>query len=124
MATQSAQSPDQLRTKKCLPCEGGIEPYTLEQAREQLKQLTGWRLTHDGQRIRKEWKVKNFMAGMRFFNDAARLAEEDGHHPDLHIEGYRNVAVELWTHAIGGLSENDFILAAKIDALPIELAKS
>jgi 4a-hydroxytetrahydrobiopterin dehydratase len=124
MATQSAQSPDQLRTKKCLPCEGGVDPYTPDQAGEQLKQLTGRKLTHDGQRIRKEWKVKNFMAGMRFFNECARVAEEDNHHPDLHIEGYRNVAVELWTHAIGGLSENDFILAAKIDALPIELAKS
>jgi 4a-hydroxytetrahydrobiopterin dehydratase len=124
MATQSAQSPEQLRTKKCLPCEGGVDPYTLDQAREQLKQLHGWRLTHEGQRIRKDWKVKNFMAGMRFFNECARVAEEDNHHPDLHIEGYRNVSVELWTHAIGGLSENDFILAAKIDALPIELAKS
>ncbi len=123
MSTQSTQSPDQLREKKCLPCEGEVDPYTPEQARDQLKQLTGWRQTHNGQRIRKDWKVKNFMAGMRFFNEAARVAEEDNHHPDLHIEGYRNVSVELWTHAIGGLSENDFILAAKIDALPIELEK-
>jgi 4a-hydroxytetrahydrobiopterin dehydratase len=120
----SAQSPTQLRQKKCLPCEGGVDPYTPEQAREQLAALNGWRLTHDGQRMRKDWKVKNFMAGMRFFNECARVAEEDNHHPDLHIEGYRNVSVELWTHAIGGLSENDFILAAKIDALPIELAKA
>ena len=120
----SAQSPTQLRQKKCLPCEGGVDPYTPEQAKEQLAALNGWRLTHDGQRMRKDWKVKNFMAGMRFFNEAARVAEEDNHHPDLHIEGYRNVWIELWTHAIGGLSENDFILAAKIDALPIELAKS
>jgi 4a-hydroxytetrahydrobiopterin dehydratase len=124
MATQTAQSPEQLRKKKCLPCEGGVDPYTAEQAREQLKQLNGWRLTRDGQRIRKDWKVKNFMAAMRFFNECARIAEEDGHHPDLHIEGYRNASVELWTHAIGGLSENDFILAAKIDSLPIELSKA
>ena len=55
-----------------------------------------------------------------FFNKVAEVAEEDGHHPDLHIAGYRNVSVELWTHAIGGLSENDFILAAKIDQVPIE----
>lgn len=116
----TTQSPDQLRQKKCLPCEGGVEPYTPDQAREQLHRLEGWRLTPDGQRIRKEWKVKNFMAGMAFFNKCAEVAEADGHHPDLHIEGYRNVAVELWTHAIGGLSENDFILAAKIDALPID----
>lgn len=117
----AAQSPAELRQKKCLPCEGGVDPYTPEQAREQLKQLNGWRLTHDGQRIRKDWIVKNFMAGMAFFNKCAEIAEADGHHPDLHIEGYRNVSVELWTHAIGGLSENDFILAAKIDELPVQL---
>jgi len=92
----------------------------LEVAREQLKQLDHWQLTHDGQRIRKEWTVKNFMAGMTFFQRVAELAEVDGHHPDLHLEGYRNVAIELCTHAIGGLSENDFILAAKIDQAPID----
>jgi 4a-hydroxytetrahydrobiopterin dehydratase len=119
----AAQTAEQLVQKKCLPCEGGVEPFTPAQAKEQLGQLQGWYLTHDGQRIRKDWRVKNFMAGMAFFNKCAEVAEADGHHPDLHIEGYRNASVELWTHAIGGLSENDFILAAKIDALPIELAK-
>ena len=64
------------------------------------------------------------MAGMNFFNQVANVAESDGHHPDLHIEGYRNASIELWTHAIGGLSENDFILAAKIDQLEIELQSS
>lgn len=116
-----SQTPDELIQKKCLPCEGGVEPCSLGEARDQLGQLVGWRLTHGGQRIRKEWRVKDFMAGMAFFDQCARLAEGEGHHPDLHIEGYRNVAVELWTHAIGGLSENDFIVAAKIDHLPIEL---
>ena len=119
-----AQSANDLVAKKCRPCEGGVEPYTADEAKAQLQKLPGWRLTHDGQRIRKDWAVKNFMAGMRFFNQCAELAEKDGHHPDLHLEGYRDVAVELWTHAIGGLSENDFILAAKIDQLPIELKKS
>jgi 4a-hydroxytetrahydrobiopterin dehydratase len=57
---------------------------------------------------------------MRFFEEVAALAEQEGHHPDLHLEGYRNVSIELWTHAIGGLSENDFILAAKIDQIKIE----
>jgi 4a-hydroxytetrahydrobiopterin dehydratase len=117
-----AQSADELVLKKCLPCEGGVDPYSLEMSREQLGKLPGWYLTHDGQRIRKDWKVKNFMAGMEFFSRCAVIAEEEGHHPDLHIEGYRNVSVELWTHAIGGLSENDFILAAKIDQLPIQLS--
>jgi 4a-hydroxytetrahydrobiopterin dehydratase len=85
-----------------------------------LKQLPGWVLTNDGIRIRREWKVKNFLAGMEFFQRVAELAEKEGHHPDLHLVGYRNVAIELWTHAIGGLSENDFITAAKIDLLPID----
>jgi 4a-hydroxytetrahydrobiopterin dehydratase len=118
MQTQTA---DQLTQKKCVPCEGGVPKYSLEAAQAQLKTLTGWRLTHDGQRIRKEWIVKHFMAGIDFFNAVAKIAEEDAHHPDLHLEGYRNVWIELWTHAIGGLSENDFILAAKIDQVPIKL---
>lgn len=117
----SAPSAEQLASKKCLPCEGGVEACSLDAARDQLKELDGWYLTHEGQRIRKDWKVKNFMAGMAFFGKCAEVAEADGHHPDLHIEGYRNVSVELWTHAIGGLSENDFILAAKIDQQPVEL---
>ena len=115
------QEADQLVAKKCLPCEGGVEPCSVPQANDQLHKLPGWKLTHEGQRIRKDWTVKNFMAGMDFFNKVAEIAEEDGHHPDLHIEGYRNVSIELWTHAIGGLSENDFILAAKIDQIPVEL---
>src|SRR4051794_19755523 len=61
--TMAVQTTSELVHKKCKPCEGGVKPYSPEEAREQLKQLTGWRMTHDGQRIRKEWKVKNFMAG-------------------------------------------------------------
>lgn len=115
------QTVEQLTQKKCRPCEGGVEPYSLEESKAQLTKLAGWRLTDDNKRIRKEWTAKNFMAALDFFNRIASVAEADGHHPDLHLEGYRKVAIELWTHAIGGLSENDFILAAKIDRLPIEL---
>jgi 4a-hydroxytetrahydrobiopterin dehydratase len=118
-----AQTTEQLTQRKCVPCEGGVPKYTLDEARSQLANLAGWRLTHDGQRIRKDWVVKNFMAGIDFFNRVAQLAEEEGHHPDLHLEGYRNAWIELYTHAIGGLSENDFILAAKIDKLPVTLKK-
>jgi 4a-hydroxytetrahydrobiopterin dehydratase len=82
-----------------------------------------WKLTADGQRIRREWRVKNFLTGLDFFDRVGRLAEEEGHHPDLHLAGYRNVTIEISTHAINGLSENDFILAAKIDQLPVELKK-
>src|SRR5882672_3440030 len=101
---------EQLVQKKCVPCEGGVPKYTPEQAQAQLAKLTGWRITKDGQRIRKDWVVKNFLAGMKFFGSVAQVAEAEGHHPDLHLEGYRNVWIEIWTHAIGGLSENDFIL--------------
>jgi 4a-hydroxytetrahydrobiopterin dehydratase len=115
------ESLEQLAAKKCQPCEGGVEPATIAEAKQQLEKLSGWKLTHDGQRIRKDWKAKDFPVAMHFLNRVAQIAEDDGHHPDLHLEGYRNVWIELWTHAIGGLSENDFILAAKIDRVPIEL---
>lgn len=110
-------STEELTQRKCKPCEGGVEPCRIDEAEKQLEMLHGWRLAHEGQRIRKDWTAKHFMAAIDFFNRVAVIAEEDGHHPDLHVEGYRNVSIELWTHAIGGLSENDFILAAKIDAL-------
>jgi 4a-hydroxytetrahydrobiopterin dehydratase len=90
----------------------------LEEAERQLEHIQGWRLTHNGQRIRKDWVMKDFAAAIDFFHRVAELAEAESHHPDLHLENYRNVWIELWTHAIGGLSENDFILAAKIDELP------
>ncbi len=111
---------EDLVRKSCTPCEGGIPPFSPEEAREQVGQLEGWSLVDEGKRIRRKWTANNFMAGIAFFNKVAALAEEEGHHPDLHLEGYRHVTIELWTHAIGGLSENDFILAAKINELPIE----
>jgi len=117
----SSANTQELLSKKCKPCEGGVDPMTPAEASEELKSLDGWKIVENGKRIRREWVVKNFMAAIDFFNRVAELAEEEGHHPDLHVEGYRNVAIELWTHAIGGLSENDFIVAAKIDQLPIEL---
>ena len=116
----TSPSIEQLRTKKCVPCEGGVPPVPRAEAERLLEHLPGWQLTSDGIRIRREWVVKNFMAAMDFFQRVAQLAEAEGHHPDLHLVGYRNIAIELWTHAIGGLSENDFIVAAKIDQLDIE----
>ena len=113
-----SQTTEQLVAKKCEPCEGGVAAYTAEQATEQLRNLDGWKLTDDNQRIRKHWTVKNFVKGLDFLNAVGKVAEAEQHHPDLHLEGYKNVAIEIWTHAIGGLSENDFILAAKIDQLP------
>jgi 4a-hydroxytetrahydrobiopterin dehydratase len=117
----SSQTADQLVAKKCQPCEGGVPKFSSAEAEQQLEHLSGWQLAANGERIRKNWTVKNFVAGIEFFQAVARLAEEEQHHPDLHLEGYRHLWIEIWTHAIGGLSENDFILAAKIDRLPVEL---
>ena len=119
----TAQSSDALTQKKCLPCEGGVPKMTPEEVSEQIKEHPGWEVTHNNERIAKQWTAKNFMAGLEFFKQIAQLAEDEGHHPDLHLVGYRHVTIEIWTHAIGGLSENDFILAAKIDQLPIDLQK-
>jgi len=119
----NTQATEPLTTKKCLPCEGLVDKCTPQEARRQLEGLTGWRLTSDGLRIRKDWKAKGFKSAIDFFNRVADLAESEGHHPDLHLEGYRNLWIEIWTHAVGGLTENDFILAAKIDLLPVEVKK-
>jgi 4a-hydroxytetrahydrobiopterin dehydratase len=117
----STLTAEQLTQKQCVPCEGGVPPMSREEVEAQLRSLPSWHLTPDGQRIRREWRAKHFLAAIDFFQQVAALAESEGHHPDLHLVGYRNVAIELWTHAIGGLSENDFILAAKIDQIPIAL---
>src|SRR5581483_7903017 len=113
----------ELTRKHCTPCEGGVPPLSSEEVSRYLAELKDWKLTADGQRIRREWRVKDFLAGLDFFGRVGRLAEQEDHHPDLHLVGYRNVAIEIWTHAVNGLTENDFILAAKIDELPIELKK-
>ena len=109
-----------LAAKKCVPCEGGVPPLASDEVEALIQNVPGWTVSEDGKRIRREWKAKNFLAGLAFFNKVGALAEEEGHHPDLHLEGYRNVAIEVWTHAVGGLTENDFILAAKINGVPIE----
>ncbi len=113
MADESAT----LVSKKCVPCEGGVPACSTDQVRDLLRQVEGWRITDDGKRIHREWKMKSFMKAMDFLNRVAEIAEAEGHHPDLHLVSYRLVMIEIWTHAVGGLTENDFILAAKIDAV-------
>ncbi len=106
---------DQLQKKKCIPCEGGVPAVPREQAEKQLASLPGWSIRDDGKSIAKKWNRKNFVKSLAFCNRIGEIAEAEQHHPDLHITGYRHVEVVLTTHAIQGLSENDFILAAKIE---------
>lgn len=111
------QTSEQLALKRCVACSGGVERLSDALAREQLNVLSGWSLVDDVRKIRKDWKAKNFVAGMDFLNNVAKLAEQEGHHPDLHLESYRHVWIALGTFAVGGLTENDFILAAKIEQI-------
>lgn len=119
----STTTHSELTARKCKPCEGGISSLSREEVQRYLAQVPAWHLTADGRSIRREWRVKDFARALDFFHDVGEIAEAEDHHPDLHLVGYRNVAIELSTHAIGGLSENDFILAAKIDEVPVELKK-
>jgi 4a-hydroxytetrahydrobiopterin dehydratase len=111
----------ELSRKRCKPCEGGVPPLTADQVQQYLAGVPQWKLTPDGKSIRREWRVKDFATALDFFQRIGQIADAEDHHPDLHLTGYRNVAIELSTHALNGLSENDFILAAKIDQLPVAL---
>lgn len=95
---------------------------TEESTRSLLEQIPGWDLLEvDGQlQLQKNWKAKNFVKGLEFIKSIAEVAESEGHHPDLHLVNWNDVKVNIWTHSIGGLSENDFILAAKINTLSVE----
>jgi len=100
--------------RKCKPCEGGVPAYSSQQARELLQQLTGW-LLEDGKLV-KVYPFSNYHHTMAFVNALAWISHREDHHPDLAV-GYNQCRVTYWTHAVGGLSENDFICAAKCDAL-------
>ena len=104
-----------LTDKKCVPCEGGTPPLDAGKISTYLEQLRSQWEVLDQKKIRKEFKFKSFKEAIAFVNTVADLAESEGHHPDIHVL-YNRVVIELWTHAVGGLSENDFILAAKIEA--------
>lgn len=103
-----------LSKKKCLPCKGGIPALKGESLKELQKQLgNDWKVV-DEHHLEKEYSFKNFKDALAFTNEVGALAEEEGHHPDIYLS-YGKVKIELWTHKINGLTESDFILAAKIE---------
>ncbi len=103
-----------LTNKQCKPCEGGVPPLPQDEITAMMKQLDGW--AQHGSSIGKTFEFKNYYQTMAFVNAVAWLSHREDHHPDLNV-GYNKCRVEYSTHAIGGLSENDFICAAKVDAL-------
>ena len=105
-----------LQKKHCVPCEGGVAPLTEKEYTAFLKEVPDWKV-EEGTVLTREFVKKDFKEALRFINAIGDIAENEGHHPDMLLHGWNKVRISLSTHAIGGLSENDFILAAKIDVL-------
>jgi len=107
----------ELKQKQCVPCKGGIPPLKGEALVQLQRELKGdWNLIKE-HHIQKEFTFGNFREALSFTNRVGELAESEGHHPDIHL-AWGKVGIEIWTHKIDGLSESDFILAAKIDDIP------
>ena len=107
----------ELSARRCVPCEGGVPPLTPAQVKLLRKQLhEDWRVAEDSRSLKRSYKFKDFYRTMSFVNAVAHIANTEDHHPDLSV-GYNYCHVAFTTHSIGGLSENDFICAAKVDRL-------
>lgn len=104
-----------LTEQKCVACEGNVVPFVQEEVDTLIRQIPGWVAGSDYKSISKKYIFSDFKGALSFVNKVGLLAESEGHHPDIHMTDYKNVEIDLSTHAIGGLSQNDFILAAKID---------
>lgn len=103
-----------LINQKCIPCEGGDKPLTREEFSLYLEQVKDWEIVAD-MKLRRTFKFKDFNEALNFVNQVGVLAEKEGHHPNINLWGWNKVTITLTTHAIGGLSINDFILAVKIN---------
>jgi 4a-hydroxytetrahydrobiopterin dehydratase len=109
----------ELLQKKCVPCEGGTPPLGVADVQRYMAELaSGW-MALENKKLRKEYRFPDFKTALAFVDRVGALAESEGHHPDIQL-GWGRVLIELWTHAANGLTENDFILAAKTDELPKE----
>ncbi|KAK9908422.1 hypothetical protein WJX75_007648 [Coccomyxa subellipsoidea] len=112
-----------LANRRCKACEGGDVKAMDEPTAYTLRnQVPGWQVKKDANgalSLQQEWKVRNFQAGLELFKRIGEIAEAEGHHPDLHLEGFNRVTADLSTHSVGGLTENDFIMAAKINKLNV-----
>ena len=107
---------EKLASKSCVACRGGVEQLSPEAARALLYAVPGWRLEENATRLVHRFEFRDFVEAMKFLNRVADVAEREGHHPDIAVH-WNKVDLTLWTHKIGGLHENDFILAAKVNRL-------
>jgi len=107
---------DTLTKKQCAPCEGGTDPLDRDRVKELLAQIPGWQVDAGGKKIYRRFEFKGFYKTMAFINAMAWIANQEGHHPDFEA-GYNFCLIHFTTHAIDGLSENDFICAARVNAL-------
>jgi 4a-hydroxytetrahydrobiopterin dehydratase len=107
---------ENLSQQKCKPCEGGVAPLTRSQFEHYLDQVAEWSVIED-KRLERLFQFKDFAEALEFINRVGAIAESEGHHPDIFLHGWNKVKVTLWTHAIGGMSLNDFIVARKIDEI-------
>ena len=108
-----------LLKRKCVPCEGGAMPFDISEIHKYQKKVDGWDILKDKKKVfflNKKFKFRNFLESQKFINKVSSISEEEGHHPDISF-GWGYAEIKITTHAIEGLSENDFILAAKIDML-------
>ena len=109
-----------LTKKNGVPCQGGEKPLDKKEVEEYLNEMgTGWIVYDDFTKIKKEFEFKVFGQALEFVNEVGKLAEIEDHHPNLYLYSFNKVLIELWTHKINGLHDNDFILAAKIDKITI-----
>jgi 4a-hydroxytetrahydrobiopterin dehydratase len=107
---------EELTSRHCKPCEGGVQPHDPAKAKEMLAEVPGWQLNEAAKAIQRTFKFKDFYHTMAFVNAVAWIANQEDHHPDMEV-GYGRCVIHYSTHAIGGLSDNDFICAAKVNAL-------
>lgn len=114
---------NELQNKRCLPCEGGTPPLKQEEIKKLLAELPGWEVNKEGTAIKRRFTFKGFYKTMAFVNAIAWIVNQENHHPDMEV-GYNYCAVTFTTHAISGLSENDFICAAKVEALQAQSENS
>ncbi len=110
---------EDLKTRHCVPCEGGIDPLTRAEFAGYLEQIVDWQVKDSDKKIEREFQFRDFPEALKFVNSVGEIAEDEGHHPDIYLYSWNKVRITLYTHAIGGLSINDFVVASRVDRIKL-----